>query len=430
MEHLLQKSAETRLKDSMDYDIIILATARWDGGYSSTSYSLAKALSDRTRVFYVDNPFTVKHYLTHRNSDQIKKRKNALLYGKDLFMRPDPSHPNLYNVTPRMVLPINWLPKGAMYDALSKVNDNIVGEALSKTIDDFQIKRFVFINCFNPHFGRYFSWKQKPMATIYYNVDDMSQGPYVKKHGVYLEADAMKKADFTMVTSAELMKLSGRYSDKVFLLPNAANIKLFQRAFRDVFPVPREIAAVAENKKVICYIGNICFRLDYELLCRIAKEHSDKILLMVGPFANDSYKTSGLSEFRNVVFAGRKNLDELPAYLQHSDCCIIPFLCNQLTKSIYPLKINEYLSAGKPVVSTAFSEDIRSFDQIIHVSETHARFVNDINRAISTDSEAKALKRVTYASPNNWDDRARQFTDLVEDFLQWKTLTKISRTSK
>src|SRR4051812_1482166 len=108
MEHILQKSAETRLTQSPDYDIIILATARWDGDYSSTSYSLAKALAVNARVFYIDNPFTILNYVRNRNSESIKKRKNALLHGKDLFIRPDQNFSNLYNVTPRAVLPINW----------------------------------------------------------------------------------------------------------------------------------------------------------------------------------------------------------------------------------------------------------------------------------------------------------------------------------
>src|SRR5688500_17944128 len=110
VERILQEGSKTGLTEkALDYDILIFALARWDGNYSSTSYSLAKALSAHTCVFYIDNPFTVKLFFKDRNSAQIKKRKNALLYGKDIFVTPDPAHPNLVAVTPKLVAPINWM---------------------------------------------------------------------------------------------------------------------------------------------------------------------------------------------------------------------------------------------------------------------------------------------------------------------------------
>jgi teichuronic acid biosynthesis glycosyltransferase TuaH len=418
VDRILQKSSQTGLtEDKLDYDILIFALSRWDGDYSSTSYSLAKALSQHTRVFYIDNPFTIKHFYKTRNTPQTKRRKNALLWGKDIFTKPDANHPDLTAVTPKLVFPINWMPAGFWYDTFSKVNDQIVSKAIDQTCHAFGIKKYLLINCFNPHFGKHFSLKQKPFLNIYYNVDDISQGPYLNKHGVALEAAAMKKADFTLVTSSELKNLSTKHAKNVFLLANAANVNLFQKALREDLPVPEEIRLIPASKKIICYVGNICYRLDYDLLKKIASTHPDKILLMIGPFAVDTYKSSGLNKLPNVIFTGKKDLSELPAYLQHVDCCIIPFLCNQLTKSIYPLKINEYLSAGKPVVTTAFSEDIRSFSRVIHVSHTHTDFVRNIDRALTTDSPDLQQERMFYSANNNWTDRARQFIGIVEEFL-------------
>jgi glycosyltransferase involved in cell wall biosynthesis len=420
VERILQEGAKTSMSSKkLDFDIIIFALARWDGNYSSTSYSLAKALSEHTRVFYIDNPFTIKYFYAKRKTEMIRRRKNALLYGKDMFVNPDPDYPNLTAVTPKLVLPINWMPSGFFYNLFSKINDSIVSKTIDETCKQYNIRQYVFMNSFNPHFGKYFNLKHKPAVTSYYNVDDISQGPYLNKHGVTLEIDAIKKADVTLVTSSELKKISSKHSKNVQLLANAANVKLFQKAAQDL-PVPEEIKAIPSDKKIICYIGNICWRLDYELLKKTAITHSDKVLLMVGPFAVDTYQKYGLDKLSNIVFTGKKNLEELPAYLKHSHCCIIPFLCNQLTKSIYPLKINEYLSAGKPVVTTNFSEDIRSFENIIHVSDTHNDFVHNIDKAIATDSGLLQQKRISHSAPNNWHDRAQQFIGIVEEILHTK----------
>ncbi len=408
-----------------DCDIIMLALPRWDGPYSSTAYCLAKALSKHTRVFYVDNPFTIKDFLVHRHSAQVTLRKKALWQGKDIFLRPDKNHPNLVAVTPRLTIPNNWLPAGLMYDTFSRINDYLISIALNETCREFNIKKYIFINSFNPLYGRFLNLNLKPALNIYQSVDDISHSSYVQKHGPRLEEEAIRKADFTVVTSSELKRLKSVVSDDVYLLPNAANTSFFNTAVTQNLEKPKEIQDLPPGKKIICYMGNICHRLDYELLIKVATRHPDKILLMVGPFANELFKTSGLADLPNVAFTGRKIMEELPPYLKYSDCCLIPFLCNDLTKSIYPLKINEYLCAGKPVISTNFSQDIASFSKVAYIARNHHEFVSNIDTALQQDNYESMMHRVNFSSGNTWDSRADDFIRLMVNYLE-----KDNRVSK
>src|SRR5690606_17805391 len=98
-------------------------------------------------------------------------------------------------------------------------------------------------------------------------------------------------------------------------------------------------------------------------------------------------------------FAGPKPITELPRYLHYMDCTIIPFKCNELTKSIYPLKVNEYLAAGKAVVSTNFSEDIAEFKNIVYLAASHEEFINNIDKAIE-EKMSKVDERVKTAEGN------------------------------
>src|SRR5688500_1075094 len=86
-------------------DIIMFALPLWDGPFYSTALSLSKELARDNRVFYIDNPFTLKDVLTGFRNQLIRKRLPALLLGQRRFRAIDPSLPNLIAVTPGFVLP-------------------------------------------------------------------------------------------------------------------------------------------------------------------------------------------------------------------------------------------------------------------------------------------------------------------------------------
>jgi teichuronic acid biosynthesis glycosyltransferase TuaH len=418
MGDLPKKNCKTGMKRFPGYDIIMMALSRWDAPYSSAAWSLAQGLSRHTRVFYVDNPVTIKEYLMNRDTPEMKRRKEALFLGSDFFVVPDERNPNLFAVTPRITLPVNWLPKGLLYNVCSRLNDTIMQNALDHLLRIFAIKNYVLVNSFNPLIGHDLSLKVKPLLTVYQSVDDIRQAPYLRKHGPRLENEWIRKADFTLVTSSELKRAKSIHSSKVFLLPNAADATLFRQALRDDLPMPEEIRKLPKEKKIITYVGNVCQRLDYELLKKIATVHADKTLLMIGPVTKNNHGVSRLKSSGNVVFAGPKKITELPGFLKFSDCCIIPFLCNQLTKSIYPLKINEYLSAGRPVVTTRFSEDITGFESVVRISRNHDEFIDLISQSIEADTESRKIQRMLFAASNTWEARAHSFIDLTVDFLK------------
>lgn len=401
-------------------DIIIIALSRWDGKYSSTVLSLAKVFARTHRVFYIDNPFTFKEFFVGLKSRQVLRRIQALLFGRNIYTTPIPDTPNFIAVTPLLTLPINWLPKGRLYSFFAALNDRIVFKVIKKAIKKYEIQRFIYFNSFNPHYGNSFPADFKPDLSVYHCVDDISNSPYVAKHGTWLEESAISKYGMTITTSTELKKLKSRFSKNVHLLPNAANVQLFQTAAYKKLVKPWELKQFPEDKQFIVYMGNICHRLDYELLVKVADHFTDKVLLMVGPLSNGGYKQSGLNQRKNVIFTGQKSLEDLPAYLQYSHCAIIPFLCNALTKSIYPLKINEYLSAGKPVVTTAFSEDVLGFDSVTYLAQDHTDFIKSIDKGIKEDNEERKKRRIAFSASNSWEDRAVKFWALIDESVYEK----------
>jgi glycosyltransferase involved in cell wall biosynthesis len=390
----------------------MLSSSRWDDDFSSSALSLAKEFAKHNRVFYIDHPLSVKDFLSVKNRRIIKARRTALLLGKNSFKNIKDFPPGFTAVTPMLTIPANWLSEGKLYDFLSNVNDKILHQTLRKTIKKYRIKNYIFINIFDPFFFKSFPNDLKPALTIYQTVDDISQEKYIARHGVYLERKAIVKADFSFATSRELLRLTSAFSNRVHYLPNAADNTIFKKAVNMVFAKPVELRNV--TGKVICYTGVIGTRINYELLKEIAVTHINKTLLLVGPTGTDDYRKAGLHNCKNVVFTGPKNIHELPAYLQHADVAIIPFEYSQLTKSIYPLKINEYLAAGKPVVSTAFSDDIKTFRDVAYIADTNKEFIEYIDVAIQENTVEKRMARTRKAETNTWKNRVETFWNIIE----------------
>ena len=393
-------------------DIICFSLSRWDSAISSPALSLAKEFARNNRVFYVEHPFSWKDYYSGNQSPAVKSREKALINGKNIYSNPPSLPSNLTVVTSKLTFPINFLPKGFVYDSIANINDRIVLKVIRQLIKDYQVKDFIYLNFFDPYFLQKLPADIKPIRSVYQSMDDITQVPYSHRHGTRLEEKIIANFDYTLCTSKELTRLKSQFSPNVYFHPNAADTSIFNRAVNEKLPKPDELKDI--NTKIIGFTGSIEYRTDFELLKKIALHHKDKTMVFVGPIQTDEHKAVGLDQLPNVRFTGPKHITELPNYLQYFDCAIIPFRKNTLTKSIYPLKINEYLAAGKPVIATDFSEDILSFNKVAYVVGSHDEFITAIDKAIAENSSEKVKERMQVAEENTWTARVRQFWEIVE----------------
>lgn len=397
-------------------DIIYFTLFPWDHPYSSVSLSFTRAFAQQHRVFYINPPFSMKEMWERRNEEAIQTRFSEQWQRKIRYETIPSLSENVVAVHPPAVLPINFLPQGNLYNALQQWNEKVVLNSIKKVIEKYNIQNYIYLNCFNPSVAGVLPASFRPLLNIYQCIDDMAEEEYTKKHWLHLENEVIEKADICVVTSRKLRELKQPLNPETHILHNAVDDTIFSQTIEQDFPRPSELEGI--KTPIIGFTGNMDgSRIDYELLQKIAMHHSDKTLVLVGPTNSEDYLKFGLDKMENIVFTGSKNIKELPSYLQHFDCTIIPFLKNQLTASIYPLKINEYLFSGKPVISTNFSEDIRGFREVIYLSDSHPDFLTGIDRALQKNDEAKASARIEVARSNTWNHRVEEFWEIVHQYL-------------
>ncbi len=200
-------------------------------------------------------------------------------------------------------------------------------------------------------------------------VDDWRAFPAVTNVKSHVEAGyrAATHVDSRTAVSAQLAgRLRTDYGIVAATVPNGVDLDLYTSG-----APPRPPGAPAGDFAV--YIGVVQQRVDAELLRACAAVMP---VLVVGPI---SEATAPALRHGNVTCIGAVPADTIPAWLRAASVGLVPHRVNDLTTSMDPMKLREYLAAGLPVVTTmAPSDDLRS--SRVMVAASPADFADAVGR--------------------------------------------------
>jgi GT2 family glycosyltransferase len=97
----------------------------------------------------------------------------------------------------------------------------------------------------------------------------------------------------------------------------------------------------------------------------------------------------------------------MPQYLYHFDACMIPFKVNAITEATDPVKVYEYLSAGKPVVTVALPE-LEPLRDHLYIAKDRREFIAQLDLAIAEDDRDMVERRRQLAKQHTWAMRYQQ----------------------
>jgi glycosyltransferase involved in cell wall biosynthesis len=154
--------------------------------------------------------------------------------------------------------------------------------------------------------------------------------------------------------------------------------------------------------------------LDFELIEKIAAANPNWNLIIIGPKQHNL----NVPERSNIHWLGSRDYKLLPIYIQNLDLMLIPFLQNEVTKHANPIKLWEYLAAGKVVISTRLPE-IPEISEVIWLSEDHQSFITNCSKALELlKTPGKQLelakKAQAFAKNNSWEDRCKMIRMILQ----------------
>jgi len=202
-------------------------------------------------------------------------------------------------------------------------------------------------------------------------------------------------------TSNHLADEVGRHRRQNFILnTNGVDVEHWRQSSA---ARPKAMLEIMNRGIIVGYHGALAEWIDYELL-RLIADHGNYELVLLGLEHDMEFRKSGLSGHPKVHFLGSKSYFELSAYARCYDVAILPFKKNELTDSISPVKIFEYMAAQKPVVTTDLVECHKYASCL--VAKTRPEFLDKLNLAVQLRTDPQYLSTLDADARNNsWQQK-------------------------
>lgn len=222
------------------------------------------------------------------------------------------------------------------------------------------------------------------------------------------------KADIIFTTAKKMYDYHIEKHNNVHMCPNGADYEHFKIAQKISSSKPKDMPK--NDRPTIGYFGAIASWIDWELITYISSQNKHFNFVMIGPLYD---KFRDPVKAPNIYYLGRKDYAQLPNYLQWFDACIIPFKVTPMIEGCNPIKIYEYLSAGKPVVTTNMPEVVTLGGA--YIGKSKEEFNQKIHQALLEKNNIdKVNQRIELAKNNSWNHRAAVALDKIEETLKAK----------
>lgn len=114
---------------------------------------------------------------------------------------------------------------------------------------------------------------------------------------------------------------------------------------------------------------------------------------------------------------GEQPYETIPTLLARFDVACIPFELTPLIEATDPVKLYEYMAAGKPVVASRLPE-LEAHASRVALVDTPEAFTEAVARELENDSNEERRARATFAADNTWARRADVLVGALEDTFQ------------
>lgn len=385
-----------------DHDIVYMAGHDYNMTDCKISTDhIASQLSIHNRVLYVESIGLRKPRINKNDMGRIFKKV------KRFFRLPRKINDNFYVISP-LVIPFHHVPLVSILNQMFLV---LYVRAVCLFLGFRDPILFIFLPSMYGVVG-----KLREVLSVYYCTDEHSQFPGVDRDSIKrMETEMLRKVTLGFATSPQILEEKKKINPSFYLSMHGVDYDNFSKAQDPALKIPEDIMQI--KGPVIGYFGAIDKWMDLDLIHYLVRQRREWSFVFIGKTVVD---ISVFANEPNIHFLGQKPFSELPAYGRKFDVAIIPFLLNELTRHVFPIKLKEYLAMGKPVVSSALPP-VEEFNKInpdvVMIGYGHSDFLDKIEKSFACNTQAYIQNRQRLVQKDTWEARGEEVCAIIEKHL-------------
>lgn len=218
---------------------------------------------------------------------------------------------------------------------------------------------------------------------------------------------AARSADLMLAVNDYLLSLLAP-SCRAVALPNALDWAEWETLRPDAK------ALTGLRRPLVGQVGSLQERVDVALLAEVARVLADFDFAVIGPTLHGYALPADLPA--NVRLLGPLPHDRIPDTLAAMDACVMLHHRDGIQRSMDPLKLYEYLAAGRPVVSTIASPNPR-LAAYVRVATTADDIAAALVEEIGGDDGSRRAARRAAVKGETWSARADEVLSLLAEAM-------------
>lgn len=255
---------------------------------------------------------------------------------------------------------------------------------------------------------------KKNGCKIYFDImDNFAIHPSLTKKERMAALKAYKRilsfSDYVSANSQQTCEYMAKYSNKEIVL--VKNGVFLQNNIKGDITCSQicEIRNKKRNfKRVVGYIGKIGKRLDDGLIDYVSRNTADTLFVFVGPLLNGQMNDTLINIFKtrdNVLHIGGIPSAYVYSMLDEFDILMIPHSVGKNENGGDPLKLYQYLTRNKPIITTGIL-GVDEFKDIIKITNEYDEWVKFISEP---EFKQANHKECCYS----WESRIKPIMEMV-----------------